>query len=228
MSTRFLRARRLAAVPMLLILSGCQPKSPEDRVAALPELPPEIAATLDPETMATRIVSQRGRPETAPLVVPIPCCTLSETRRLTVRFRYTKCTRPLGDFDPEGVLTQDRPAGAEPALHRLTELRGRKLSPIQICFTRSGPWNAVFNELRACSPPVPNRTLTISALGDAVHFEWGGPQPAPANVQVLTCRTEGIVRDLCPGASLECICRNAPCTAPADCSCPLALPSGES
>ena len=220
----------LAAVPLALFLAHCRPKSVEDRIAALPELPAEIADTLDPETLATRIVANPSLPATAtaPAAAPIPCCTVSEKRHLTVRFRYTKCTAPVGDFDPEGVLTEGGLGGARPTLHRLTELRGRTLSPVRFCFTRSGPWNAVFTELRACSPATPHRTLAIAALGDVVHYEWAGLQPAPANVLVLSCRTEGIERSLCPGASLDCKCLSAPCTAPAACSCPLELPSGDS
>lgn len=231
MKTRFLLARFLAAVPLLLFLSGCQPKSLEERVASLPELPAEIADTLDAETLATKTVAETKPPETTPaLIAAGPCCSISETRRLKVRFPFTKCGSPFDLFDLGGlVLTQgDRPAGAKPPeLHRLTELRGRRLARLNLCVSSQGPWNAVLKENRACSPFTPVRTLTISALGDIIVFTWSGFQSPPANVQVVSCRTEGIIRTFC-GELSTCDCSSAPCTVEAECQCPLQLPSGES
>jgi len=231
MKTRFLFARRLAAIPLFLFLSGCQPKSIEERVASLPELPPAIADTLDPETLATKTVSELRPSDKVPAPVAAgPCCSISETRRLKVMFPYTKCGAPFDFFDlGELVLSQDRPAGAKPPeLHRLTTFRGRQLTRVNLCFSSQGPWNAVFKENRACSPFTPVRTLTISAFGDAIPFTWSGFQSPPANVQVVGCRTEGILRGFCPNALSTCECPSAPCTVEASCQCPLQLPSGAS
>lgn len=227
MSRTFLIVRCLAVVLLVLPLAHCRPKSVEDQVAALPELPPEIAATLDPDTMGTKIVSGVGPPETATAALLVPCCSSTETRKLKVRFRHTKCGPP-GDFlvtaFGELVLTQDRPGTPKPTLHRLTELRGQQLARVNICFTSDGPWNAVLTENRGCKSPAPIRDLTISAFGDAIHFRWGGPQSPPANVQVVACRAESFNRFLCPGALSTCDCLSESCQVGADCPCPLELP----
>ncbi|HEX5759338.1 MAG TPA: hypothetical protein VF121_09100 [Thermoanaerobaculia bacterium] len=217
--------RHLAAVPFLLLfLAHCRPESVEDRVAKLPELPPEIAATLDPERLATKVASGAEPPETPPKALLLPCCSSKETRRLKVRFRYTKCSLPAHFFDL--VLTQDGSGSARPQMHKLTELRGRNLALTHFCRSSDGPWDAVLTETRACSPPAPSRTLVISAFGDAVLFAWGGPQSPPANVQVVACREESDIRSPC-GIS-GCTCSSTTCAAGQECPCSLELPGPSS
>lgn len=222
MSKTFLVVRCLAVVPMVLLLAHCQPKSAEDQVAALPELPPEIAATLDPDTMGTRIVSEPPPPEpTGPVL--LPCCSITETRQLKVRFRYTKCGPPLELFDPEGaVLTQDRARSAKPEMHRLTAFQGRQLEFRHLCRSSDGPWNAILMEKRGCTNPTPNRTLAISAFGDVILRTWGGPQNPPADVQVVACREESDIRAPC-GIS-GCDCQSSSCSDGQECPCALELP----
>jgi hypothetical protein len=213
--------RRLAAVPLLLLLLvSCRKESAEEWVAKLPELPPEIAATLNPETLATRVVRQIEPPEAPPKALLAPCCSSTEVRRLKVRFRYTKCVLPAHFFDL--VLTLDGSGSVKPQMHKLSGLRGRRLTLTRFCQTSDGPWDAVLTETRACSPVTPRRTLVISALGDAVHFEWGGSQNPPANIQVLECREESDIRSPC-GIS-GCDCPSTTCSAGQQCPCPLELP----
>ncbi|MGH9361148.1 MAG: hypothetical protein ACRD2T_04470 [Thermoanaerobaculia bacterium] len=225
MSRMFLVVRCLAVVLLVLVLAHCRPKSIEDQVAALPELPPEIAATLDPDTMATKVVSGVGPPETATGAILVPCCSSTETRQLKVRFRYTKCG-PLADlFDLEFVvLTQGRAGSAKPEMHKLTEFRGRTLPFPHLCRSSDGPWNAILTEKRGCANPTPSRSLAISAFGDVISFTWGGPQSPPANVQVVACRKESFIRLLCPGSISTCDCSSSSCSAGQDCPCPLELP----
>jgi len=224
MSKTFLVVRCLAVVLLVLLLAHCQPKSAEDQVAALPELSSEIAATLDAETLATRVVPGSDPPETTTGPILVPCCSSTETRQLKVRFRYTKCG-PLADVvDLEGlVLTQDRARSAKPQMHRLTEFRGRQLAFPHLCRSSDGPWDAFLTEKRGCANPTPVRSLGISAFGDAILFTWGGPQSPPANVQVVACRQESFLRLPC-GSLGTCECLSSSCSDGQECPCPLELP----
>lgn len=208
--------RRLAAIPLVLVLAHCQPRSVEDQVAALPELPAEIAATLDPNTLATKVVSGIGPQETTGEVLE-PCCSNTETRRLEVRFRYIKCSAldhvvDLGQL----VLSQ------EPELHKLTQLQGREV-PLALCRSSNGPWNAILTEQRGCNSPA-IRNLIIAAFDDTVVFTWVGAQSPPANVQVLACRKVSVMGSRC---GLEgCQCPSMACPDSDPCTCPLELPTG--
>ncbi len=204
------------------MLVHCRPKSVEDQVAALPELPPELAATLDPKTLATKVVSV-STPETPTGEILAPCCSTTETRSLQVRFRYIKCG-PLDhvvDLE-DGVLSQERRGSAKPQLYRLTRLPGLEI-PLAFCRSSDGPWNAILTEYRGCNSPA-SRTLIIAAFGDAKAFTWVGTQTPPANVAVLACRRESTVESPCGGSS--CQCSTTTCPADDPCECPLELPTG--
>ncbi len=223
MSRTFLVTRRLAAVPLVLVLAHCQPKSLEDQVAALPELPTEIAATLDPDTLATKVVSGIGPPETTTGEVLEPCCSSTETRRLEVRFRYIKCSSldhvvDLGQL----VLSQERRGTAKLETYKLTELQGRTI-PLALCRVSNGPWNAILTEQRGCNSKTV-RNLFIAAFDDTVLFTWVGTQSPPANVAVVACRTESVVGSPC--GLKGCDCPSTVCPAGDPCSCPLQLPAG--
>src|SRR5262245_52924747 len=105
-----MRSRILAAVAVLLvlILIGC--KAPEsggaatsdaalaDRLEKLPVLPPEIAATLDPKTNATKAPGPPPPPVKGTGPLPLaPCCSIKEQKSLKVNVPLTRCA-PFRDF----------------------------------------------------------------------------------------------------------------------------------
>jgi hypothetical protein len=215
----------------LLFLSGCRPRNVDEYVAELPELPPDVAATLDANTLTTPTGTEFKSPEPLPVPpVAAPCCSSSETRRLKVNFPYTKCGSPGDIFGAQfdlasAALKRSDSSDAKPKLYKLAEFRGKTLPRINICISSQGPWDAVLTETRACSPYTPVYSLTFSAFGDAVVFNWTGSQSPPANVQVVSCRTLGTIRTPCGISS--CTCTSEPCTVDASCQCSLELPPSQ-
>ena len=229
MSKTFLVARRLAVVPLVLVLVHCRPKSVEDQVAALPELPPDLAATLDPKTLATKVVAGPVGPVTRTGESLAPCCSSSETRSLKVRFRYIKCGPPDHLFDlDQAVLSQERRGSGEPAkpagpeLYKLSRLPGLQI-PLHFCRVSDGPWNAILTASDGCNTQ-PIRTLFIAAFGDIVSFTWVGTASPPANVQVLACRQDSFTQAPC-GDQQGCDCSSSTCPPDQPCPCALELPS---
>lgn len=235
MSQTRLVASRSAFLSVVLLFAACQPKSLEERVSVLPELPAELVETLDPVSLTTRApVLDFTAPEWVVDAALCGCCSLEEIRRLQVTFPYTKCGSPadilavdLSDF----VATQRRRGGgapdAGPGQYKLTALHGEALARPNICFSSNGPWDALLRLSRGCSPCTPFFSLTFSAFGDAVHFAWTGPQSPPANVQVVQCNSLGKFAAPCNGLS-DCECQSSPCQQPAGCPCPLELPGSGS
>src|SRR5262245_30303783 len=96
-----MRSRIQAAVAVLLILLlvGCRqapPPNPDaalaDRLERLPPLPPEIAATLDPKTNATKLPDPPSPPVKASAPLPhAPCCSIRDQKSLKVKVALTKC-----------------------------------------------------------------------------------------------------------------------------------------
>jgi len=218
-----LRRCLIAVVPFLALLWACRQPSLEERVERLPELPPDIAGTLDSTTLATRTALQFSEPQKLPATTPVaaaPCCSSNETRSLKVNFPYTKCG-PFHDLISvdlyDLVLSQGDSGGSAPKMYKLREIQGRALSRLHICTSSDGPWDATLTEVRACSPYTPVRTLVISALGDAVVFNWSGSQPPPANVQIVSCQTLGITKIPCGISNCECL--SSACQPPASCDC---------
>jgi hypothetical protein len=106
-------------------------------------------------------------------------------------------------------------------MYKLQTLEGRAL-PLHLCTTSNGPWDATLVEARACSPYTPVYTLVISALGDAVQFNWSGSQSPPSNVQIVSCRTLGTVRTPCGISSCQCV--SSACQPESACDCGTAWP----
>jgi hypothetical protein len=215
----------LVLVSALLLLASCRERTPESFTQRLPELPQDIAATLDEKTMATRAVASFGTPEPLPGTPAAPCCASAETRQLTVSFPYTKCG-PLRDLIVANfsdlVLSRGEPGGGTPRMHKLTTFQGRTLPIVHLCMSSNGPWDAVLTETRACSPYTPVYQLAITAFGDVVVFNWSGSQSPPSNVQIASCRILGTVRTPC-GIS-NCECPSSSCLGDAACQCPLDWP----
>ena len=225
-----LRPCLIAVVPFLALLSSCRQPRVEERVERLPDLPPEIAATLDSTTLTTKTALQFSEPQKLPATTPAaaaPCCSSNETRSLKVNFPYTKCAFPdlisvdLRDF----LLSQGDSGGAggeTPKMYKLREIQGRALSRLHFCTSSNGPWDATLTEVRACSPYTPVRTLVISAFGDAVVFNWSGSQPPPSNVQIVSCQTLGTTRTPCGISNCQCV--SSSCQPPSNCDCGTAWP----
>jgi hypothetical protein len=216
----------------VLLSSGCRQRNLETFVATLPELPQDIAATLDPRTSATRLPALQPPPEKPARVVLAACCGSTDTKTLKVNFTYTKCGPlrdfilvPLGDLVSVEARTVGGPGKGTAAdgtrVFRKGELnRGSVLDTI-VCITSSGPWNATLIEERYCNGYSPRDTLLINAWGDALSFVWnGGPSNHPTNVGLVSCREVGLVRYRCGGLS-TCPCDSAPCPADQPCDCGL-------
>jgi hypothetical protein len=213
-------------VPFLALLSSCRQPSVEQRVERLPDLPQELAATLDSTALSTKTVVQFSEPQKLPETTPAaaaPCCSSNETRSLKVNFPYTKCG-PFPDLISvdlrDLVLYQGDSGGGggdAPKMYKLREIQGRALPRLHICVSGNGPWDAMLTENRACSPYTPVYTLAISAFGDAVVFNWSGSQTPPSNVQIVSCNTLGVVRTPCGISNCQCV--SSSCQPPSNCDC---------
>lgn len=220
----------------LLLVVGCRQRGFADYAAGLPDLPPDLAATLDSSTMATRIPASHPPPVREPgAPVLAPCCGSTDTKTLKVNFSYTKCgplsdfiLAPLSDFvvfDASQGTGQGAGQGAGQARFRtfnLRELNGRSLLDQHVCVSSQGPWSATLTEDRLCNNYTPRQTLTISAFGDPVVFIWnGGVENHPPAIQLVSCREVATARFLCGGLS-NCECLSSACPANDPCDCGLA------
>jgi len=199
-----------ACVVGLVIFGACQQKSaPQNEVENLPDLPPDLAATLDPNTMATKTPAVNPSPAKQPDVLFAPCCASTETKTLKVNYSYTKCG-PFIDFTA---------APFEPSVKafKLKSFNGKALK--QICLTSQGPWNATFIEERKCSPVTPQDTLVINAFGDQIIFQWSGGTPNhPPSVQLVSCREVGTISTRCGISTCDCQSSSCPPTQPCTCN----------
>lgn len=214
----------------LLVLSNCRRSGIEDYVARLPDLPQDIAATLDPKTMATKISTTYLPPEKE-LVAHAPCCGSTNTSYLKVNFTYTQCG-PLRDFivAPVGafLLSADsgQRGGGQPAVPHFKVYKRRRVGIKTafdqiVCMTSRGPWNATLVENRHCGDYTPQHTLTINAYGDVVSRTWnGGVENHPADVQLVSCRQIATTRISCGGLS-GCQCPSSFCPTDQSCDCNL-------
>jgi hypothetical protein len=202
-----------------------------DYVARLPDLPQNIADTLDPKTMATRISADHPAPVKEPIAPLAPCCGSTDTKSLKVNFAYTKCA-PLEDFivaRSENLVFFEAgqgggPSGPRPAsfkAYKLRELNKRTVFDKVVCVTSEGPWNAMLTEERFCNGYIPHRTLIINAFGNLVQFVWnGGIENHPPQVQLVSCRQVSLIRYPCGGIS-DCTCDSSVCPQEQPCDCSL-------
>ena len=209
------------AVALCTALSGACDQIVGD-VESLPDLPPEIAATLDPATMATKIVSPIPPPQEASVVTSAPCCSTTDRKSLKVNFPHTKCG-PLRDFivGNIGDRVLFRSKQDTPQVYKLKAIAGKTLLQTHVCITSQGPWNATLEETRSCTNYSPRQTLIISAHDELISFVWnGGVEGHPPEVQLVTCREVGTVSFACGGLS-TCECNSSSCPASAPCPCNL-------
>lgn len=214
------------AVCLALCLGSCKDKpAPHNEVENLPELPSELASTLDPDTMATRKPAHTPSPAKPPNVILAPCCSSTETKTLQVKFTYTKCRLPQlellrlsgGQSVPDPAKDQGNRAVKT---FKLTTLNNRRLNELLFCTTSEGPWNATFIEERKCSPLTPLDTLVINAFDDQVVFQWaGGTENHPPSVSLISCKEVGTTRANC-GIS-NCDCSGFTCQPNQACPCTL-------
>jgi hypothetical protein len=220
----------VACVVGLVIFGACQQKSaPQNEVENLPDLPPDLAATLDPNTMATKTPAVNPSPAKPPDVLFAPCCASTETKTLKVNYSYTKCgpfqdllVAPLSDVavaKPGPGATPTSGGGPSVRAFKLTSFNGKAILDKRVCVTSQGPWNATFIEERKCSPVTPQDTLIINAFGDQVIFQWSGGTPNhPPSVQLVSCRDVGTIRSLCGISSCDCQSSSCPPTQPCTCT----------
>jgi hypothetical protein len=242
-----------AAVALLLVLlaSGCQAPgsgtgsgtTPDaglaDRLEKLPTLPPDIAATLDPKTNATKTAGSPPVPVKATGAQPLaPCCSIKDQKSLKVKVALTKCA-PLQDFivAPLSDLVMARegggsgaPGGPAGALGSGGNVRAYKLDTVNrtnpwktiICMTSDGPWDATYIEDRSCVGYAPVDSLFVSGWGGLVPYYWnGGAAYHPPEVSVVSCRDIGTFRFPCGGpGSCDCTSNSCPADQPCPCSPP--------
>ncbi len=223
------------AAAVAVVLAGCQKPSLEDRLEKLPTLPPEIAATLDPKTNATKLPAAPPVPVRDPSAQAAPCCGSRDARALKVRVPLTKCGR-FKDFmlAPITDLVMAAPApggGAAPggAAAGASDVRAYKLTTVNhasvfdtiICMTSDGPWDALFTEERNCNGYMPIDSLVISGWAGLVSYVWnGGVSNHPPEVHPVSCREIGVSRFPCGGPS-SCQCQSSSCPAGQECNCAL-------
>jgi hypothetical protein len=237
------------AALLVLLLVGCKgPATPAssadaalaDRLEKLPALPPDIAATLDPKTNATKTSGPPPLPVKATGAQPLaPCCSIQDRKSLKVNVSLTKCA-PLRDFivGPlvDVVVAREvggggaAPGGGAGGPGLGGNVRAYKLNTVNradawntiICMTSNGPWDATFIEDRSCVNYSPVDSLFVSAWGGIVAYYWNGGTPNhPAGITVASCRDIGTFRLPCGGPG-TCDCTSNAC--PADQPCPCSPP----
>ena len=198
----------------LLLPIGCgREETDTSEFDRLPDLPADIAATLDPNTMATKIPPSNLSPTRQFSAAAGPCCDTTDRKQLKVKFSYTKCG-PRRDF-----IVERTPAVKA---FKLRSFNGNTFLDQQVCFSSEGPWNAIFLEERRCDLGLPLQdSLFISAFGDLVAFVWtGGTANHPPEVQLVNCRNKDTTNFKCDKRS-DCICQNFSCPADQPCACTL-------
>lgn len=213
----------------LISMGSCDKNSTANEYDRLSELPPDLAASLDPDTMATKTTEPIPEPVQSPSVAAAPCCSISQRMSLKVRFPYTKCG-PLRDFivAPIGDLKTSAARSLEQSdvhpdfrVFKLTQFNGNAVLDQVICVTGDGPWDATLTEDRKCNSYSPLRTLIISPYGNLVTFSWySGTGTHPSSVILLSCRLTNTLKSPCSGLS-NCDCRSSACPANETCDCGL-------
>ena len=213
-----------ALAACLALTSGsCQRKpAPQNEIENLPELPSDLAATLDPDTMTTKTPAVNPAPVKPPTVLLAPCCSSTETKKLQVKFTYTKCVFPQLELRnlPNASVSDVANNQGNRAVRsfKLTRLNTKVLNAF--CSTSDGPWNATFIEERKCSPITPQDTLVINAFDDQIIFQWsGGTENHPPSVSLVSCKEIGTSKSNC-GIS-NCDCKGSTCQPNQACPCTL-------
>jgi hypothetical protein len=242
-----IQAAAAVAVLLVLLLSGCQAPGSgtgaatsdaalADRLEKLPTLPPDIAATLDPKTNATKTSGPPPAPVKGTGPLPIaPCCSIKDQKSLKVKVSLTKCA-PFRDFvlAPIGDLVMAReiggggtPGGPAGPRESGANVRAYKLNTVNradvwntwVCMTSDGPWDATFIEDRSCVNYSPVDSLFVFGWGGPVAYYWNGGTPNhPAEVSVVSCRDIGTTRLPCGGPG-SCDCTSSACPADQPCPC---------
>ena len=225
-----------ASILCLATFSGCDKQSLSKQYERLPELPLEIAGTLDAKRMATKIPVSDPTPIKDPTITTAPCCSITDRMELQVRYPYTKCG-PLRDFIFAPMadrivmlgrtsLSSNAPEAQAPNIadlkaFKLTTFQSRPVLDQHVCVTSSGPWKATLTIERRCNGYAPFNTLVIDAFGDPVLLGWsGGTANHPPAVQLVSCRELSTSGSQCGGLS-NCECPSSTCPATSPCNCTL-------
>jgi hypothetical protein len=216
----------LATVICLLFVCGCRTSNPGDLAEGLPDLPPEIARTIDPKTMATKAPLSSLSSILQPLgdTARCPRCGSRSVDHLLVNYSYTRCGNYRDILRPPVSEVEFREERASLKRYKLKELNGRRFPDIQVCITSQGPWNAMLTENRSCSGScAPTYDLTISALGNVISFYWAnGIDNHPPDVYPVSCRIVSRTRTQC-GMSGQC-CSPGECYGECSQNCECGVP----
>lgn len=185
--------KKLLAVAAVFFLSTCQARQP-DRIASLPEAPPEVAASLEAlpntELLATsRNVNADLKISDAP--VALKACSSITVSWVQVTYPITVCNPPNLARVERAVTS--KPARAEatssapPKEYKLSALAQTKFANPFWCRQHSGPWIAEITEVESCSAGVPSRfDLVILGIGQNVHYSWYGSfNDIPSDIAVI-------------------------------------------
>lgn len=220
-----------AISPMLFILllfNSCQHTNIENQIEQLPELPAELAATLDSNTLATKVKGNANpckEESKNPLLAP--CCSRTNYKSLKVLFSYTKCA-PLRDFimvpfDDLSIATtaardEARQEKNPPQIYKYGKKASIGFDQI-VCITREGPWEALLIEDQPCAGYFIRHQLIINAFGDQIVYSWcHGLENHPPEVQLVSCRYLYTLKSSC-GVLSNCDCFSDFCPPEDPCNC---------
>jgi len=203
----------LAGAALCLLLTACS-KTPQS-VAALPELPTELAADL---VMAKTAPVLMTGPVSGPLSTPVsaPPVALDIAKGCTtsydgyVLFPITVCyLPPLPELStiPPPVLAKKIPGVAEIPVTKFFKLsshaKNRLKHPL-FCSVRSGPWYAHVEAEQKCgtNPNILSFTAGILGAPEPINVTWSGQLSDVPPPLVLTGITEsGTVCQCCSGST---------------------------
>ncbi|MBL7805403.1 MAG: hypothetical protein JNL02_16810 [Saprospiraceae bacterium] len=236
-TTPFFQTVSFLTLLVLLLSAGCKQDKLERQFEALPELPSELAATLDTHTLATNIPAftsvnlNTSKQDKIPELAAAPCCENTDYKALQVMLPYTKCAPlreflvvPLGDLSmaTEGQRNKQgvQPPSRAVSLYKYKNKGGLSILDRIVCVSSDGPWEASLVATTPCSPYITLYSLTVSAFGDQFVYEWtGGLENHPAEIQLVSCRQLGNISLSC-GIS-TCSCSSSHCPEEDPCTCTL-------
>jgi|GEM_PF-6544285 len=185
--------KKLFAVAAVFFLSTCKAKQ-ADRIASLPEAPPEIAAGLEalPNTVLLATSKNvKADLKTVDGQVALVSCSSITVSWVQVTYPITVCNPPNFAAVERAVTSQ--PAGAEATSntpqkeYKLSAHAQQRFANPFWCRQHSGPWIAEITEVTSCSTGVPPRfDLVILGIGQNVHYSWYGSfNNIPSDIAVI-------------------------------------------
>lgn len=207
---------------LIAALSSCQKSTADQYLDALPPLPADIRAGLDPAKLSTPLPTMAfpaGRVVADVEPQRAPCCHIERKYELEVSLAYTKCIPwvvAAGDF-PTSIS-----GGREKSVaYKLEDFDDRPEFPVYQCFSSEGPWSASLTEIIPCNVSGRTYVLRVAVMGELVNFIWAGTHDQlPEEIGVISCRFENQLSFPCNGLS-ACACSSFVCEeSDGECDCP--------